>query len=47
MRLKHDMQRSPKRVWTKTYKLVRGDGLHVPGNHTNWRNWKYNHGDQR
>ena len=45
MRLNHDMQRSPKRVWTKTYRYVRGLRLHTFNDHKNWRNWKFKHYD--
>lgn len=38
MRLKHFMQRSPKRVWTKTYKCIREFRVYLPETHTNWRN---------
>ena len=41
MRQKHFLQRSPKRVWTKTYKEIRGFRVYPPGTHTNWRNWVY------
>lgn len=41
MRLKHDMQRSPKRVWTDTYKYLKGIHLHTSNEHKNWRNWKF------
>lgn len=42
MRLKHSMQRSSKRVWTKSNRFIREFRIHSFGIHTNWRKWKYN-----